>query len=88
MRLTVSVMADVVDLAGDETSGHARGKSRAFEVPRDGVVDDGDGAARVARIRRCDIGQCRVAGDVVELRAEPVGRHPGYREVAADRVAL
>src|SRR6476646_10078417 len=54
--LTGCVVADVVDLAGDETSGYAWGQSRAVEVPRDGVFDDGDGAAGVARVGRGDVG--------------------------------
>ena len=81
-------MTDVVDLAGDKTSGHPWGQSRAVEVPSDRVFDDGDSPARIARVGRGDVDQRRVAADRVELHAEPVGRHPAYREVAADRVAL
>src|SRR4249920_233992 len=51
------VVTDVVDLAGDETSGHARGQSHADEVPPDRVFHDRDGPAWVARVERRDIGQ-------------------------------
>ena len=40
--LTGRLAGDVVDLAGDEASGHARDQSRAVEVPPDRVFHDGD----------------------------------------------
>src|ERR1700693_3841071 len=54
--LTDRVVTDVVDLAGDEPSGHAWGESGADEVPPDRVFHDGDGPARVARVGRRDVG--------------------------------
>ena len=48
--LTERFVADVVDFAGDEPSGHAWGESSTFEVVPDGVFHDGDRAARVARV--------------------------------------
>jgi hypothetical protein len=45
-------VTDVVDLAGDETSGHAWGESGAVEVVPDRVFDDGDRPARIARVER------------------------------------
>ena len=52
--LTDRVAADVVDLARDETSGHAWDEPLADEIPRDCVLHDGYGPARVARVERGD----------------------------------
>lgn len=49
------VPADDVDLAREEAAGHARGETRADEVPSDRIANDEDEAARVAWVSGCDV---------------------------------
>ena len=65
--LTECLAADVVDLAGDETSGHAWGQACAVEVPRDRVFDDGDGAAGVARVARTEVPARLIDGVALQI---------------------